>query len=71
MREAVEGPTVMVKDVDVVTEKLPEETAVWPPDVIVMVPLPAPAGTTNESAFAEEEDTGAEMLPPVELTRVT
>ena len=62
---------VRVKDEDVATEKDPEETAVWPPDVMVILPLPAPAGTTNESAFTEKEETGAEILPLVELTSVT
>jgi hypothetical protein len=60
-----------VKDEEVVTESVPEETAVWLPDVTVIGPLPAPAGTTNESAFTEKEDTGAEILPPVEVISVT
>jgi hypothetical protein len=64
MRLAVEGPIATVKDEDVVTEKLLEETAVWLPDTTVMLLVAAPSGTTNESVLVEKEETGAEIFPP-------
>ena len=71
MRLAVEGPMVIAKDDDVVTEKAAEETAVWLPEAMVMLPLTAPAGTTKETALAEKEDTGAGIVPPAAAVSVT
>ena len=71
MRLAVPGPTETVKLEDVVTLKGLLEVALCVPNVTLMSPVPAPAGTTKDSPVVEYAETGADMEPPARVSIVT